>query len=117
MTVNIDPELIYRKLIQAGEEWSDKHEAAELLEKAKDSVLSEYTLKVYATQPSISSTKAKEEAQASQGYRDYIESMVKARGAANKAKVRYESAKSWFEALRTKAATMRQEMKTMPHHK
>ena len=43
-------------------------------------------------------------------YEKYIESMCRLRGEANRAKVKYDAAKDWFEALRTKAATLRAEI-------
>lgn len=115
MSVHIDPQEIYNRLYQAGADWADKDEAARLLEKTKDSVLAQLTQQVVAAEPGISMTQAKMQAEASKGYRDHIEAMCKAKGEANLARVKYDAAQAWFEGLRTKAATLRQELRTMPH--
>lgn len=113
--MQIDPTEIYKRLLEAGMEWADADEAARLLEKSRESVLAEVIQEAVAKEPSISQAAAKEIALASKRYRDFVHEMCAAKGAANRARVKYDAAESWFEALRTKAATLRQELRTMPH--
>lgn len=102
--MNIDE--IYDRLVKAGDEWADQDSAATLLEETKKTVLAQLK-----TMSKAGSDAAREtEALASEGYRDHVTSMVAARKAANKAKVAYESRKTWVELWRTKAANERAEM-------
>lgn len=113
MSINIDPEKIYKKLYQAGTEWSTAHTTACLLEEAQKSMLSTIVCQ-NLEKGAKSVSEADIRAKASQEYKDYIKGMVMARGVANDYKVRYDAAKVWWEAQRTMAATLRQELKTLP---
>jgi len=97
---------LYHKLVTAGEDWSDKDAAASLLEETKKSIIA--GLK---NESGANSNIAKEDyAWEHQTTKCHIENMVKARHEANKAKVHYESIKTWIDLLRTKEATKRAEI-------
>jgi len=104
--VSFSPEQIYHELISAGESWSDKDEAATLLEETKKTVLAELMLRFEG-----SAAMRETEALADAGYKDHVVAMVKARGQANRAKVRWIAVQALAEARRTEAATRRAEMK------
>lgn len=102
----LDPDRTYAALVQAGEEWADAEAAAQLLEETRKTVLAEEMRKSTA-----SSIAAKEmEALASDTYRRFVEGMVNARKAANKARVRYDSAKVLSELRRSQESSRRAEM-------
>jgi hypothetical protein len=97
---------IHAKLVNAGETWADEDAAASILEETKKTVLSQLK-----TMSKGGSDAAREtEALASNGFQDHISNMVEARRKANRAKVAYESMKTWVELWRTKAANERAEM-------
>lgn len=101
-----DPDQIYRALVQYGDKWADAHEVAELAEESKKVLLAQITSEQEGSQA------AKEaKALADPRYEEHIRAMVKARKAANRAKVRYDSAKVKAELLRTQAANDRAAMK------
>lgn len=99
----LNPENIYERLVKLGDEWADAQEVAELMEETKKTLVSQ--LASDSDEKSIAARES--EALRSDEYKAHIETMVKARKGANKAKVRYDSAKIWSELLRTKAATER----------
>lgn len=102
----MDLNQIHAKLVAAGETWADEDAAASMLEETKKTVLSQLK-----TMSKASSDAAKEtEAQASDGFKQHLQSMVEARRKANRAKVAYDSMKTWVELWRTKAANERAEM-------
>lgn len=97
---------IHKKLVDAGDEWADADAAASFLEETRKTVLAQLK-----TMSQASSDAAREtEALASDGYQEHVRRMVDARKAANKAKVAYDSSKTWVELWRTKAANERAEM-------
>jgi hypothetical protein len=102
---DFSPEAIYRQLLQAGEEWSDAEAAAEILEETKKTLLAELMGAVK------SDVKAEKEraALADPVYRHHITSMVAARKEANRARVRYDSARVLAELRRTQESTRRVE--------
>lgn len=101
-----DPEVAYQALIDAGETWADAEAAADLLEETRKSVLAKLINEAEA-----GSMAAKESlALADPTYRQFIEGMVQARKAANKARVRYDSAKVLAELRRSQESTRRAEM-------
>jgi hypothetical protein len=105
--MSFNPNEIAERMRLAGEDWSDKDAAASLLEEARKSVLAELM-----NQAQGQSMAAKEsEALASPEYREHVESMVIARKEANRAKVKYDTARAWIELVRTAEASKRQEMK------
>ena len=110
----IDPKEIYQRLESVGLEWSEAHAKAELYAESQKSELADIALE-YLDNGSKSMAEAETRARADDRYKKFISDMVGHRKAANDAKVRYSAAQAWFEGLRTQAATLRQEMRTMPH--
>ena len=106
--MDYDPNKIMAKVVEYGNEWADKQEAADLLDEEKKNVLARLKLSF----KSEKSDAAKETlARAENEWTSYIVEMCKAKKEATKAKVRYDAAKSWADGLRTKAANLRAEMK------
>ncbi len=104
----IDPSEITERMRLAGEEWADADYAASLLEETKKSVLAE----LMNAMPSNLSMAAKESVAVTEAaFKLHVVRMVAARRDANKAKVRYDSAKAWIELTRTAESSRRQEMK------
>ena len=102
----MNPDEIYNAIIKAGEEWADAEAAAELLEETRKSVLAKLM-----NESAVASVAAKEmQALADPEYRRFVEGMVSARKAANKARVRYDSAKVLAELRRSQESTRRAEM-------
>lgn len=102
----LDPDRIYQNLIDAGDAWAEADAAASLLEETRKSVLAKIQLECDAA-----SIAAKEMyALADPEYRKHVEGAVSARKAANKAKVKYDSAKVLAELRRTQESTRRAEM-------
>lgn len=101
----MNPEEIHERLRIAGEEWADLDAAAGILEETKKTVLAELSLQAKGT----TATAKEMEALASPAYRLHLANMVTARKAANKAKVRYETGKTWAELKRTQESTRRAE--------
>lgn len=104
--MDFDPDKTYSALVKAGEDWSDQDAAASLLEETKKSVLAKLMLE------STGTTSAAREmmALADPKYTAFVEGMVNARKNANRARVRYESAKTLSELRRSQEATKRAEM-------
>lgn len=99
----LNPTEIHERLVTLGEEWAESQAAAELLEENKKPLLSQLSLEC-----NEQSAAAKEAFSLRHpDYKKHIDVMVKARKAANKAKVRYDSAKVWSELMRTQAANER----------
>lgn len=100
-----DPELIFQKLADAGEEWADKDSAASILEETKKTLLSELML---GFQGSVA--ERERAALADPAYKHHLKSMVVARKEANIARVRYDSMRVLAELRRTEQSTRRAEM-------
>ena len=102
----MDSERIYESIIKAGEDWADAEGAASLLEETRKSVLAKLM-----AESAIASLGGKEMmALADPEYRQFVEGMVHARKFANKARVRYDSAKVLAELRRSEESTRRAEM-------
>lgn len=102
----MDAEQIYGEIVKAGEAWSDAEAAASLLEETRKSVLAKLM-----NESTAAALGAKEMmALADSEYRKHVEGMVNARKAANKARVRYDSAKILAELRRSEESTRRAEM-------
>jgi hypothetical protein len=103
----LDSDKAFNKLVEYGEDWADKDAAASLLEEAKKSILSELKL---ASSDLTSEAKKETTALASEPYRKHLELMVEARRVANRARVKYDSAKVLAEMRRSEESTRRAEM-------
>ena len=102
----INPNEIYKKLLDVGDDWADKAYASDILEETQKSVLSECMLMETG---GVSERDMK--ARASERYLDHVYRMVAAKRELNKARVKYDSVKSWVEAVRTAESTKRAEMR------
>lgn len=104
-----DPNEVYQKLYEAGNDWADAEAAASLLEESKKSVLAEIMNKV------VEKSVAAKESYALQtvDYMDHLKKMVEARRVANRARVKYSSMKVWADMYRTQEATKRVEMQNL----
>lgn len=104
--MKLDAEQIYHTLIKSGEEWADAEAAADILERTRESVLAKLMNECKETAVAAKKTIAL----ADQEYIDFVTGMVQARKIANKAKVRYESAKTLSELRRSEESTRRAEL-------
>lgn len=103
----MDADKLFHKLTLAGDDWADKQAAYNILEDTKNAVLAKLMLKSQA-----SSVAAKEiEAKASDEFTEHVRTTQEAMKAALKAKVHYESIKTWIDLKRSEEATRRAEMK------
>lgn len=102
----IDPNKTYEALVRAGDDWADAQAAADLLEETKKSVLAKLKMDASANSDSGREMHALADPQ----YKAFVEGMVAARKAANKARVRYDSAKVLAELRRSQESTRRAEM-------
>lgn len=99
---DFNPDGIYRSLLEAGEEWTDKQAAADLLEETKKTVLAEL-MRGYEG----SAAERERNALADPAYRLHVVKMNEARREANRAKVKYDSMKVLAEMRRTQESTRR----------
>lgn len=104
--MNFNPDEIYERLRLAGEEWSEKDAAANMLEETRKTLLAE-------VMQGFQGSNAERErcALADTTYKHHLKTMVAARREANIAKVRYDTGKVWAELMRTKSANMREELR------
>lgn len=102
--VMLDPDKIYAKLIESGEEWADKDSAANLLEETKKTVLAKIMFTLDGSQAAREMV-----ALATDDYERHLRSMIDARREANKAKVRYDAIKTLAELRRSQESTRRAE--------
>ena len=101
---DFDPQAIYTKLLAAGEDWTDKNAAAEILEENKKSVLAEIMSEKHGSNP-----ERERQALCDAAYRLHLKNMVTARKEANRARVQYDSMKVLAEMRRTQESTRRAE--------
>lgn len=101
--MEFDPKTLYEKLVTLGVAWATANQGAEMLEESKHSVLSHLALEC------LESSQAAKEAFARRhpDYIDHLRKMVVARKDANIAKVKYESAKTYVDLMRTREASLR----------
>lgn len=104
--MNINPQEIFERLTAAGEQWVYLDAIARTLEENQKSEFSTIAL---GFKEAKSVAEAEMRARASKDFKEYNVRMCEARKNANEAKVKYDSAKCWFEALRTQAANIRTE--------
>lgn len=96
------PEAIYRQLLQAGEEWADKEAGAALLEETKKTVLAELKRGYQGSE-----AERERNGLADPAYKLHLTNMNAARKEANRARVKYDSAKVLAELRRTQESTRR----------
>lgn len=101
---DFDPEAIYRRLNDAGDEWVDKNAAAEILEETKKTVIAEIMNGLNGP-----ASERERIALADSIYRLHLTNMVTARKDANRARVRYDSVRVLAEMRRTQESTRRAE--------
>lgn len=101
---DFDPEAIYRRLEEAGNDWADKNAAAEILEETKKTLLAELM-------QGFPGSNAERErcALADAVYKLHLKNMVMARKESNRARVRYDSVRVLAELRRTQESTRRAE--------
>lgn len=100
-----EPEKIYHQIVAAGEEWTDKDAAANLLEETRKTVLAELV-----NSSGAGSVAARESAAlADAAYKLHVTKMVAARKEANRAKVKYDAVRVLAEMRRTQESTRRAE--------
>ena len=105
------PNDVYRAWVEAGNDWADKHGAAELLEGSLKSLKAQLTMEM-RRELKCSMAEATEVALTCADYRDAFAASVEARRQANRARVGYEAIKALFEAQRTVEATSRAAMRS-----
>lgn len=99
-----DAETIYGEIVKAGDEWSDKDAAANLLEETKSSVFAH----LFNEQDQKLPVSAREHlAKDDPAYRLHITKMVEARRVSNRAKVKFDSVKLLADLRRSEMATNR----------
>lgn len=102
--MNFAPETIYKQLLEAGEDWADKEAAADLLEQTKKTVLAELMNAIDG-----SAAERERVALADPAYKLHVTNMSAARREANRARVKYDSARVLAEMRRTQESTRRME--------
>lgn len=105
----LDPNEIFNRLVELGEAWADANAAAALWEETQKSFLAQLTARASGG-GGRSHAAAQNDALGSNEYQQHCRNMVLARRDANKARVRYDSAKMWAELLRSANANRRTEM-------
>lgn len=103
----LDPNEIYHKLTEAGNDWADKQAAHNVLDDTKNSVLAKLMLKSAA--PSVAAREI--EAKASEEYENHVRATQEAFKDALKARVKYDSMRVWVDLKRSEEASRRAEMK------
>ncbi len=105
----LDPNEVYGRLVELGEAWADANAAAALWEETQKSYLAQLTVRA-SNGGTRSQAAAQTEALGTSEYQKHCRNMVLARRDANKARVRYDSAKMWAELMRSANANRRAEM-------
>jgi hypothetical protein len=105
----LDPNEIFERLVNLGDEWADAHAAAALYEETQKSMLAQLTIRA-SNGGSRSVAAATNDALGTDEYQKFCRNMVLARRDANKKRVRYDTAKMWAELLRSANANRRAEM-------
>jgi len=111
----IDPQDIHDKILSVGEAWSDANTLANIAEDAYKAELNSVVQERLRNGTAKSMADADSQARCDERVLEAIDRRTLRRGDAEKKKVQYDAAKIWFEAMRTHAATLRQEIKTFPH--
>ena len=104
--IPFDPDKIAEELSRRGLAWADSDAAYKALDEATKSVLAE----CMADAGDVSVAKAEMQGRGHGAYRAHLEAVDKARRAANRARVNYDTFQVWIELKRTEQATKRAEM-------
>lgn len=104
--MKLDSDRAYDALIKSGEDWADKDAAAALLEETKKTLLAKLKNEVEAKSDASKETSAL----CHPDYAEHLRLMVEARRVANKARVKYDAAKTLAEMRRSEESTRRAEM-------
>jgi hypothetical protein len=110
----IVPKDVFIALTKAGTAWAEAHCAASQLEDQLKPMLSSLSIEAKAVAEITSMAEAKDVAQSASVYRDAIRAANDARKDANICKVKYEAAKSYWEATRTAESTSRVALMAAP---
>lgn len=104
------PELIFKQVMEAGDEWADRKAAYEALDDNTKSVLADITSN-FLDGSKITKSEAEMRALASGEYKQHLASVSAARKAWLKAQVKYDSLKMLADLRRSQESTRRQEMR------
>ncbi len=96
-----------------GMEWADKHEKWLQIDESKKNYLA--SLMNDLDKGDLSEAKLERLARGSKPYKEFITNLCIAKGEELRAKVRYENARDYFEAGRSREATERAKLQTFPH--
>ena len=105
--MDLDPDKIYKKLLESGDAWADAESAAQLLEDTRKIVLAEQLIRYVPESKSVA--EAENRALISQPYREHVKAMNEARRAANRARVNYDTLRALMELRRSQESTRRAE--------
>ena len=109
--INIEPQVIHDKILQVGQEWAEAKTQADIAEDAYKEELNEEIQKIRNVPgEKVSMAEAESRARITDHVKAACLRKNTLRGEEAKLKVSYNAAQIWFEAMRTKAATLRQEM-------
>jgi hypothetical protein len=114
--LQLDPNKEVAEVERLGLEWVEKDEQASILEETKKTVLAQLIREEQLASKStggkgIPMNQAESNALASPVFESHLKGMVAARAEANRAKVRYDSARIRIELLRSLIAARREEMR------
>lgn len=104
----IDIDALCNEAEEAGLAWADAKAAADTLEETRKSVLAQAMTSYFAE--GLAVNKSETHALADRPYVAFVENMVKARHAADRARVRYDILRQRIELIRTNASTERAAM-------
>ena len=104
----MNPAELTERLIKAGEDWADKDCAASLLEETRKVVHAE--IAVAFIRKGESAASAEKEVYSAPDYKKHVSDMVNARREANRARVKYDSGKTFTKLIQTSESTRRAEM-------
>lgn len=93
----------------AGIGWSDADQAASLMERTREAVFSEMVGKILGENIGLPVNKAEIAARSSSDYREFVTTMVRLRGDANRLKVTMEVLKMKFQEWSSAEANARSE--------
>ena len=103
----MNADILYHKMLEAGEDWADKQAAFNVLEDTKNAVLARLMLASDAQSVAAREIQAKANPQ----YQGHVETTQAAFKDALKAKVKYEAIKVWIDLKRTESANERAAMR------